>query len=39
LSSAATSAYVLIAGGLCWILIGVIGLVRLPRDDRHEHRS
>jgi hypothetical protein len=39
MSDAETSAYVLMAGGLFWVFIGVIGLVRRAPDDRRDrHR-
>jgi hypothetical protein len=36
MNDAETSAYVLMAGGLVWVLVGIIGLVRRPRDDQHD---
>jgi hypothetical protein len=34
MSDAETSAYVLMAGWLAWILVGIDGLVRRSPDDR-----
>jgi hypothetical protein len=39
MSDAETSAYVLMAGGLIWVLVGIVGLVRRPRDDQHDRRE
>ena len=39
MTDAETSAYVLMAGGLAWILVGIVGLVRRPPDDRHDRRQ
>jgi hypothetical protein len=39
MSDAETSAYVLMAGGLIWVLVGIVGLVRRPRDDEHDRRG
>jgi hypothetical protein len=36
MSHAETSAYLLMAGGLIWVLVGIVGLVRRPRDDQHD---
>jgi hypothetical protein len=33
MTDAETSAYVLMAGRFDWILVGIVGLVRRPRDD------
>ena len=42
MSAAETSAYLLMAGGLIWVLVGIAGLVRRRGDglqaDRAEHR-
>jgi hypothetical protein len=39
MSAAAVSGYLLMAGGLVWILVGIVGLVRRPRDDQHDRRG
>jgi hypothetical protein len=39
MGDAETSAYVLMAAGLVWILVGIVGLARRPRDDRHDRRE
>jgi hypothetical protein len=39
MSDAETSAYVLMAGGLIWVLVGIVGLVRRPRDEEHDRRG
>jgi hypothetical protein len=36
MSDAETSAYVLMAGGLVWVLVGIVGLVRRPGGDQHD---
>jgi hypothetical protein len=36
MSAADTSAYLLMASGLIWLLMGIVGLVRRPRDDHHD---
>jgi hypothetical protein len=30
---------VLMAGGLVWVLVGIVGLVKQPRDDQHDRRE
>ena len=37
MSDAETSAYLLMAGGLIWILVGIVGLVRLSRRQRENN--
>ena len=37
MSDAETSAYLLMAGGLIWILVGIVGLVRLSRRRRENN--
>jgi hypothetical protein len=45
MSAAETSAYLLMAGGLIWVLVGIAGLVRRRDDglrtgqDRAEHEE
>ena len=45
MSDAETSAYLLMAAGLIWVLVGIVGLVRLSRRRRQndlrtgQHRS
>ena len=39
MSAAAVSGYLLMAGGLTWVLAGIVGLVRRPRDDQHDRRG
>jgi hypothetical protein len=39
MSDAETSAYVLMAGGLVWILVGIAGLVWRPRVDQRDRRE
>jgi hypothetical protein len=34
MSDAETSAYLLMAGGLIWVLVGIVGLVRLSQRRR-----
>jgi hypothetical protein len=34
MSDAETSAYLLMAGGLIWVLVGIVGLVQLSRRRR-----